>query len=246
MKYLIFILFPIQLSAMYLPQSQIGKLAPGAVNFVKKSDCESHYSETCYKRPKGYNYETHVLGTVSENDFSKPIFRAKYNVVACSDAEDCNTKKDEVQPCNQNEGDYFQFSENEVLPEFSAYCIGVEGYEQIQTQGIVEDEAKKVSFLAEKAQKESDEAKIKSQLKNMEFGKRVVALIGSRNSEKSLTPGQVKQLVESYSVIQSLLMSGSILTAKAEIEAITPDGVVITQADKDAILNEINTYLGGQ
>ena len=72
----------------------------------------------------------------------------------------------------------------------------------------------------------------------------MIAYIGARNMAKSLTTAQVKTVVETYSTIQALLASGSIATAKVEIEAVTPDGTLITQADKDAILAEVNAYLG--
>ena len=109
---------------------------------------------------------------------------------------------------------------------------------------LEENAGLKASVEADDAALSGSEAAIEVKLKNMEFGKRVLAIVSIRNDAKSLQPADVVSLSNTYAPIQGLLLNGSIATAKAQIEAITPDGVLVSQDDLDAILAEINAYLG--
>lgn len=115
--------------------------------------------------------------------------------------------------------------------------------EEMQMQ-LLEDAGLKASVLAADIEAGNIESSIALKLKNMEFGKRVLAIVSVRNDAKSLQPADVLSLSNTYAPIQALLLNGSIATAKAQVEAIVPDGVLVTQADLDAILAEMNAYLG--
>lgn len=123
--------------------------------------------------------------------------------------------------------------------------VGVdENEDPVMELQLLEDSGLKASVEAADASLAASEAAVAAKLKNMEFGKRVIAILSVRNDAKSLSAADIVSLTNTYAVIQSLLMSGSIATAKAQIEAVTPDGTLVTQDDKDALLAEINAYLG--
>jgi hypothetical protein len=109
---------------------------------------------------------------------------------------------------------------------------------------LVEDPDLKAQVEAADAAEAAQDMAISEKMANMHFGQKVLALIAVRNDAKSLQPADIVSLTTAYATIQSLLLSGSIATAKAQIEAITPDGTLVTQADKDSILAAINDYLG--
>ena len=79
----------------------------------------------------------------------------------------------------------------------------------------------------------------------MEWGKRIIALVLVQNSKKvGLTNSQIAQINGTFAQIKGLLDTGSLNTAKDAITAISPDGVLVTQEDKDIYLAEINAYPG--
>lgn len=90
----------------------------------------------------------------------------------------------------------------------------------------------------------SAEVAMASALKNaekaMECGKSTQALLLVRNAVKNLTIAQVKSLVATYSSIKQLLDTGSLVSAAEEIMAIVPDGVLVLEADKTALVAKIN------
>lgn len=210
--------------------------------YTKKHDCERIEARDCFEISKK-DPRFHEVETQTVDDMAKPIYKPKYNLESCSSPEDCQSKMASVGASCSN-GDYANYEKNQVMPGYSIFCMGISGYEQKTIKVLVENSALKASVLAADAEKKTLETQISTMSKHIAFGNRMIALIGARNVSKNLTTAQVKQVVESYSTIQSLLSSGSLLTAKAEIEAITPDGTLITQADKDAILGELNAYLG--
>lgn len=98
---------------------------------------------------------------------------------------------------------------------------------------IIEDDNDAIAALA-------NEEEIALRVKRQEFGRRLIAIISIRNDAKSFTQAQIEQFASDYAAINTALLNGSIATAKAQITAITPDGTITTQGDKDALLNEIN------
>jgi hypothetical protein len=76
------------------------------------------------------------------------------------------------------------------------------------------------------------------------WGTLVKAEFSYRNLSKNLTLAQKKQLVVENASTIALLDSGSLSTAKAEIEATVADGILITEYDKAALIAKIDEYLG--
>ena len=72
----------------------------------------------------------------------------------------------------------------------------------------------------------------------------MIAFVAARIRAKSLSLADTKLVLSDYDSVISLLRAGSIPHAKTEVEGLTPDGTRISQADKDALLAEINAYLG--
>lgn len=81
-------------------------------------------------------------------------------------------------------------------------------------------------------------------LQAIEGGKRIVAYMNALNGAKNPTIAQVKATLQDadLALIKAMLESGSLKTAKEEIEGYTPSGI-ITEEDKVAILTELNSYL---
>jgi len=130
-----------------------------------------------------------------------------------------------------------------LLDENSDPLLDGEGNPLYEYQ-LLEDAGLKTSVLSADGNLEASEAAVQGKIKNMEFGKRILAIVSIRNDAKSLSAADVLSISNTYAPIQALLLSGSIATAKAQIEAITPDGTLVTQADLDAIVAEIDAYLG--
>lgn len=97
---------------------------------------------------------------------------------------------------------------------------------------FVEDDPDKIA-------KQQLENAIALRIKRQDFGRRLIAIITIRNDVKNLTSQQEEQIATSFASINSALLNGRIDNAKADIQAIVPDGTLVTQADIDAILAEI-------
>ena len=118
---------------------------------------------------------------------------------------------------------------------------GVEtGYPLIDVQVV---NGKDVVTVVEDTAKKDLEESIALKVVRMDFGKRVIALLSVRNDAKSLTPAQIQQLPVTYGDARNALQDGSISTARAIIDAIVPDGTIVTADDKTAILAEIDANL---
>jgi len=64
-----------------------------------------------------------------------------------------------------------------------------------------------------------------------------------RNDAKNLNGAQIVQLVQDFGSINQAWLNGSIATSRVLVDAITPDGTILTNADKTAILAEIDANL---
>lgn len=87
------------------------------------------------------------------------------------------------------------------------------------------------------------ESRINIRLKRQDFGRRLIAIVSELNEPKGLTMAQIVQLSKTYADIRESCFNGAIDTAKALITAETPDGIIITESDKTALLDEINSNL---
>lgn len=90
----------------------------------------------------------------------------------------------------------------------------------------------------------AQEQAIAQKFKDMRKGQELMVKFSVMNDAKGLNPGQFRQMAQDLAVTQTLLLAGNLAAAKEEILAIPADGVRILQADKDAIVAEIDAYLG--
>jgi hypothetical protein len=190
------------------------------------------------KDPRFHDAQTSMI-----DDMTKPIYKPKYNIENCDSDSDCQTKQAVKSDCTN--GDFTQYEKNNFpIPGYSLFCIGITGYEQKEQTILVVNQAKKTEVEAADAAKAQLENDIAERMKRASFGQRMIAYMGVRNDAKNLTEQQTTQFLSTYGGLMQLFQAGAIDTAKAQIEGITPDGTLVTQADKDALLSEINAYLG--
>jgi hypothetical protein len=164
----------------------------------------------------------------------EPIY-SKTDVKLCLDAEDCQAKL-KAQICDQNE----QAIKNIDLLE--VYCTKVIGHKQVDKTILAVDEAKDAIYQAKLQQKAIDEAKEKAiqvKIKEIEKGQKLIAMIRVSSDMKNLSVEQKKALILSTKEIIEALSIGSLDVAKSLIQAIQPDGVMITAQDKSSILGEL-------
>lgn len=76
--------------------------------------------------------------------------------------------------------------------------------------------------------------------KAIECGLKVKSRMLVQNASKSLTDTQKINILSTYSTIDALLSAGSLVTARVEILAVTADGVMIVDADKTALVAELD------
>jgi hypothetical protein len=155
-------------------------------------------------------------------------FIRKENAVSCTDEADCLAKEAE-QVCTLGKV---------IRTESEVYCA----VEVMKADGkkLVESESKKAAREAAAAIKAAQDAALASAMKAMDCGKSAQAAMLVRNAAKNLTTTQVKQIVAAYAPIKGLLDTGSLQSSIEEIQAIQADGVLVTEADKEAIIAHIN------
>lgn len=80
---------------------------------------------------------------------------------------------------------------------------------------------------------------------DLDFGQMVIALVGMKNEAKGLTHDQKNTMMGDSSIqaILGMLQAGRIGYAKQLVTAFTPDGTLLTQADKDDILQLLDDHL---
>jgi hypothetical protein len=160
------------------------------------------------------------------------------------DQEPANTKTDcqlklEALSCGEN----FEAILREDLLEVR--CTRLDGYEQVLTgrKVLQNNPTKFATYQAQQAAQAQMNA-ARAQARNLrECGYKVMDLLLVRNASKGLTTTQVKQIVSTYAPIQGLLQSGSLNSAKEEIQAVVADGVLVTEGDKTALVAEIDQCL---
>jgi hypothetical protein len=211
----------------------------------------------CLEVLPSFNCEYSEIVDKMIDDETRPIHEAKSIVVACAAVlddpstteidesktleQDC-LEKEAAQICDGSQG-YFKVR---VADNSEVYCTKVVGYEQKVSgeKTITENATKKAAYDSSRLASEQMEAAIASAMKAIDHGKRVIALLLVRNASKGLTTAQIEQMNSTYAEIKNLLETGSLVTAKEKIESITPDGTIVTEADKVALVLEINSFLG--
>ena len=215
------------------------KIKSGSVEaFSLKSDCERISGEKCFDIGE-YPSSVYSEVDVEVDDYSKPNY-LKADTQSCLSESDCSAKFLAL-VCSQN--DYEKIKNLDLL---QVYCSKFVGYDKKLEKSIALDSAKVSALNAQKAieaQAATKEAGIQFALKRIECGKRVIGLLVLRNSTKTLTTANVAQINTVYAPIKGLIDTGSLITAKEQMELITPDGTLITQEDKNELVQEINKCL---
>lgn len=240
-----FIIISLLFSANAFAQSYypVGKSGDNRTVYGKKSDCESKESWPCEDiggKDLRYWDET----TVQVDDVSNPIYKAEYNVEACDIEVDCMEKLSAKTDCTNDPADAPTLRENTLMPGWSVVCTQVTGYEQKDKVILIENAAVKSSLLAADAAKIAQQDGLSQAKAARKFGESILDMMAVKNVEKSLSKGQIKQVVQDYELVRQLLVSGAVATARDEIAAMVPDGARVTQADKDDILAALDAYLG--
>lgn len=116
-------------------------------------------------------------------------------------------------------------------------------YHEILDNTIIENEANKAAYLEVKLQKDLLENPVRQAMMNQDCGKKIVALMSVRNKSRNVSNQNKKLLLQTYSSIISMLNAGSLDLVKEEMLLVEPDGSLITNEDKDALIAKINECL---
>lgn len=236
MKYLIltFLLFTqIAHAENWLNSSKI--LSGSIEAYSLKSDCERISGEKCFDLGE---YPSSVYSEIDleVDDNLKPNY-SKNEVQACADSAACDLIHSTKVCSDVQESSIKNYDLLEV------YCSKFLSYDKKLIKSIALDASKLSAYQAELATKATLQAKesaIAYAQKLMACGNKVVAYMLVRNQPKALTTSQVDSLVQTYAPIKGLLETGSLTTAKEKILAVVADGVVVTEADKAALIAEID------
>jgi len=150
-------------------------------------------------------------------------------VETCLNEVDCNAKF-ELKTCAIG-------TKNKNLPELYIYC-------SVEEKELVVNQTLKTNYLNAQAAKALSDSYLNHAMNAINEGKKVIAMLAVRNVPKNLTTAQIAQINSIYAEIKTLLETGSLVTAKEKISEVTPDGTLVTEADKIALINELNSYLG--
>jgi len=189
----------------------------------------------CFKALEDLNCNYTEVCTTEVDDRSKPIFE-KDQIVNCLDAETCRDDYKEF-TCTDPEK-----LKDIDLDNLQLFCFKVLGYSKKNIKVLVNNSGLKAAYENNKSTKLAEETAIEDRLKDMEFGRRIYAIVQLSNKQKGLSIGQRRTLRANLSSIRDDLIDGNICDAKADISAISPDGTLITQSDIDSVTNEINGY----
>lgn len=78
----------------------------------------------------------------------------------------------------------------------------------------------------------------------MEFGKNIMAEYGASNILVGKSLEQIQDIMTRTAKLQAALATGSLYVAISELDALEPDGEIITEAEITICRNRIQTYLG--
>lgn len=176
-----------------------------------------------------YNYQA--------DDETKSIY-SKSSIEVCVDLDDCQLKI-QAKICLNDESPIY-------TAELELYCTKLTGYQQKTLKSIRQSSVLLADYLAQKALKDAEEIqeqKLQEKIKLIDAGKRVVALLNLRNEPKNLTGEQIGQMVTTFASIKGLLETGSLKTAKFLIGQVVADGTIVTDADKTALIAELDKWI---
>jgi hypothetical protein len=187
--------------------------------------CEASPSEQCLCY-EGINFQ---YADLVDNEVLDYI--AKENTEACSSMEDCDAKFI-LLSCGQG----FEAIKNYELLE--VYCI--KPIMKVEGKKLVNNPTKQLAYEQAQLAKAQLASALALAEKAQVCGRSAMALLLVRNASKNLSTAQVKTMVANYASVKQLLESGSLTSAQEEISAVVADGVLITEADKSALIAHIN------
>jgi hypothetical protein len=186
------------------------------------------------------------------NDLTKPVY-SKTDVVACAAVSDdpATTEIDEsktlLEDCQEKlaaldctgKGEAIRAEDNSEV-----YCSMLLRYEQKPAgySRAVVNETLKAQFDASQAAKKAERQAVQSQLKDMEFGKRLYAQVQLLNKGKGLSKAQRRQLRKDLKTMRDDLLDGNVCNVRADLVALPANGTTILEADKTALLAKIDAY----
>lgn len=246
MKYLslVVLMFSVTSKANWVSGEQIGQ--PGASVYANRADCAVNGGEPCFD-VTGKPQDEYSVQTVQVDDPSKPLYGPALNVQGgFADLVSCEAAQ--AGHCDGVDPGYAVRSRcrsvGDPVTAYELYCIAVEpqSYEQMSVQRLLPDAAKR----AEKSARLARRAAVRQVLARKRFGERLSAEMAVRNAQKGLTVGQKKQVRQTLADIIAALGQGDLDGARAEAAELSPDGVRLTQSDKDWALAEIDEYLASE
>lgn len=128
--------------------------------------------------------------------------------------------------------------ENDSLNIFENRIFGW-NYVNIPQPTILELASLIPSYEAKKEKKSRVESLKASGKKDREISENVLNLIAGFNRDRILTSEQISTMVSTFGPINNLLKDARPTSAKALIQAIVPDGDLVTEEMKEMILDEL-------
>lgn len=269
MKFLIALLITTSAHASFISLTDLTSCKSGGAHtvFTQKQFCVSEKGEECVELPDGQESHCNYLNPTDNivDDLTKPIYSGRQDVESCQKEIEYTqveqtvddglggTTTVTVQEPTSNLpicADVLaakicsvQGSEKYIDELYTqVYCTHITGYEQkIDGKKVVEDASLKAAYEVQKSQKDQLEGAMVQAAKAQNCGRSTMAYMLVRNAPKNLSTAQVKSLVSTYAAIKGLLESGSLVTAKEEIAAVVADGILVTEADKAALIAYIDT-----
>lgn len=191
-------------------------------DYVSPSDCRQAEGEVCYKVPN----DSGECGIFKLKDLYGTI---KFDQESCEGQEACQLLLTE-KVCGVGRWPLIDQDYTEV------YCVEVIGKE------MVIDQALKAQKDAEKAAQAQIQALIDQGAKADADCKKVLHLIGGFNLQPGRTPSQTDSMVSTFAEAKKHLQDGRPGAAKAAIQAIPVDGVLVTQQMKDLALGLLSDW----
>jgi len=146
--------------------------------------------------------------------------------IDCESTNDCNEKL----IAWIGKQDFFTGNWNDVSEDSIASRVEtLDNSSQVTSYYHASNYSVEIVDISAQLQTQALEALIK---KRIDCGDKTIQFIAKSNAIKNLTKEQRKTMVSTYSQIFDLLKSGSVDIAIDEINAATPDGVIVTSHDK--------------
>lgn len=237
MKYILLTFFTIFATSSFavcknkLPLSEAQKainLEAGAGKFK----CKDKPDEQCICYD-GINWHGAELVDRYVDDYDNPI-KEKQEIEECDGEADCQEKL-ALKTCEEA---YYNKEFTEV------WCSVITGYEQkIEGKNLVNNQTKIDAYELAQAQKAQAQMAVQLARSLRQCGENLIDQIAARNVSKQLSAAQVIEQMTTYELVDRTLSKGAMESALMEVNKITPDGIIVTQEDKDFVINGINECL---